>query len=185
MESDEDILALVRANDKNGALRLMLQRHSAAVWTHCKRVLRDEALAQDVHQQVFIEAHRDCDRMRGTGSVRGWLFGIAGHRCLDAIKARRRRDARYRDDAEVTEVPETGPLPTEQLDAARRNQALEGCLDNLADEVRSTVLMRFRGGMSYAEIGAAVDMKESALQMRVTRALSALRVCLERKGVEP
>jgi RNA polymerase sigma-70 factor (ECF subfamily) len=182
--SDEEVLDLVRRGDRDGALRLLMVQQGAAVWSHCKRVLRDHALAQDVHQQVFIEAHRDLETFRGDAKLKSWLLSIASHRCLDAIKARKRRTS-LQDLAALGLPQNAAATPADQLDDARRLQQLERCLDELSAETRLAVLMRYRAGLSYGEMSASLSTKESALQMRVTRAIAALRDCLVAKGVEP
>ena len=163
---------------------MLMAQHGAAVWSHCKRALREDALAQDVHQQVFIEAHRDLETFRGEAKLKSWLLSIASHRCLDAIRARKRRTSL--DDLVALDLPQNAAVsPADRLDDARRLQQLERCLDELSAETRLAVLMRHRAGMSYGEMSTALSTKESALQMRVTRAVAALRECLVAKGVEP
>ena len=56
-------------------------------------------------------------------------------------------------------------------------------MKSLPREVRMTVLMRFQTELTYDELALQLSARPDALQMRVTRALSKLRKCLERKGV--
>jgi RNA polymerase sigma factor (sigma-70 family) len=165
-----------------------MRAHGDAVWTRCIRVLREKGLAEDVHQQVFIEAYRDLERFSGQSSLRTWLLAIAGHRCLDAIKARRRRESRFElgsDEPDVADRAVASPDPEERLDQVKRVQALEDCLAALAAEVRMTVLMRFQSEMSYEVLSDLVKEKPATLQARVARALPVLRRCLEGKGLSP
>jgi RNA polymerase sigma-70 factor (ECF subfamily) len=151
-------------------------------------MVRDPVLAEDVMQQVFLEAHRDFHRFRGLSSRRTWLFGIATHRCLDALKSRRAAQARIepiegrdeRLDLPEPEAPGRGPF--EQLGHAQLLAALDGCLTSLSDDVRATVLMRFHTDMTYEEMEPYLDASADALQMRVSRAMPVLRRCLETKG---
>src|SRR6185436_18132937 len=73
-DRDSDLLGLVANGDMTGALRLLMARHGGAVYRYCREELRDAALADDVQQQVFIEAFRDLGRFRGGSSLRTWLF---------------------------------------------------------------------------------------------------------------
>src|SRR3954471_17634887 len=70
--------------DRRAALAEMMHEHGKAVLGLCLRVTRDATLAEDVTQQVFLEAYRDLDRFEGRSSPRTWLFSIASHRCFDA-----------------------------------------------------------------------------------------------------
>jgi RNA polymerase sigma-70 factor (ECF subfamily) len=147
------------------------------------RVLRDRALAEDVAQQVFWEAHRDMSQFEGRSSIRTWLFRIALHRCQDAIKSRKRRDARFElDDAPGETLPDDAPAADALVDRQRLLAALDECLAHLSPDVRATVLARFQTGMTFEELAESLDAKPDTLQTRVARALPVLRTCLERKG---
>ncbi|MBS1120773.1 MAG: uncharacterized protein H6Q90_3001 [Deltaproteobacteria bacterium] len=178
-----DPLELLARGDRRAAVAVLMDTHAATVFGFCMRVLRDRQLAEDVAQQVFLEAHRDLERYQGRSSLRTWLLGIAGHRCQDAIKARRRRLHRIESDeqAMVNFVDPDGG-PTERLAQARLVNALADCLGALSDEARMTVLLRFKSGLSYQEMEASLGSKADTLQARVARALPALRRCLETKG---
>src|SRR4030095_7994221 len=90
VDPDSDVLDQVANGDMTGALRRLMQRHGTSVFRYCREALRDRALAEDVHQQVFIAAFRDLPQCSGRSTVRTWLFAIARHRLLDAAKSRRR-----------------------------------------------------------------------------------------------
>jgi len=177
------MIAALAEGDHRRTLTLLMQAHGTAVYQHCRLQLRDAELARDVHQEVFIAAYHALAHFEHRSSLRTWLFGIAQHRCLDA--ARRRQRARRRlDDRQYDDEPSTmGPLPRHEQE--ERDRALEACLSGLSAEGRLAVLQRHREELSYEEMSRLWDLKVEALRMRVSRALRALRECLQRKGVEP
>lgn len=180
---DEIALALLDKGDRRGAVAMLMETHEQTVYAYCVRTLRDRELAEDVAQQVFAEAYRDLERFRRESSLRTWLLGIAHHRCGDAIKSRKRRDARIDlDDDAVTDHVDTAVEPTERLDLARQVEALEGCLAELSADIRETVLLRFLSDMTYEEMAVLLGRKADTLCVRVARALPLLKRCLERKG---
>lgn len=182
-DPDSDVLALVANRDMTAALRCLMERHGAAVYRYCRTELRDAALADDVQQQVFIEACRDLPRFKRKSTVRTWLFSIARHRVLDAAKARRRGAARFERDVPL-ELPDPGPLAGESLDEARLRAALAACLAELAEPVRHALLLRFQQGFSFEEMAVVCGEKPGTLQAKVTRAFPGLRACIEhRTGV--
>ncbi|MEJ7596583.1 MAG: RNA polymerase sigma factor [Kofleriaceae bacterium] len=176
--AERELLRLVDAGDLTAALRLLMRAHGTAIYRYCREVLRDQALADDVHQRVFIEAHRDLPKFARRSSIRTWLFAIARHRVLDAMKSRKRALAHVDDDAE-TEVPDPRPRPDERIDDARLREALAICLEQLGEHVRSAVLLRFQQGFSFEEMAEVCREKPGTLQARVTRALPTLRACIE------
>jgi RNA polymerase sigma-70 factor (ECF subfamily) len=177
-DPDGDVLELVRRGDVAGALRRLMQRHGAAVYRYCRAALRDAALAEDVHQRVFVEAFRDLPRFGGRSAVRIWLFAIARHRVLDAAKQRRRR-ATCVDEAVAAEVADPRPLATESIDDARLRDALVASLAELPPRTRTTLLLRYQQGFSFAEMAAICGEKPSTLNARVVRVLPLLRRAIE------
>lgn len=178
-DPDADIIAL-SGRDLSQALDLLMRRHGDAVYRYCREQLRDDALAADIHQRVFIEAHRDLHRFAGRSTLRSWLFGIARHRVKDATKARNRARARVDDDS-ATDTPDPTPNAGERIDDARLRNALAACLAELGEHVRNAVLLRFQQGFSFEDMADVCAEKPGTLQARVARALPLLRACIERR----
>ncbi|HSR95446.1 MAG TPA: RNA polymerase sigma factor [Kofleriaceae bacterium] len=176
-----DPLALLARGDRKGAITALMDQHGSTVFNFCSRFLVDRALAEDVLQQVFLNAYRDIHRFEGRSSPRTWLLRIAVHRCQDAIKARNRQRVDADPDA-IHDAVDPGRIPDEHVEKSRLVRALEECLEALPRDVRATVLLRFHSGFSYREMAGSLDASAEALQARVSRALPALRRCLEDKG---
>lgn len=179
-DRDADVIGLVDAGDLTAALRVLMQRYGAAVYRYCREALRDPALADDVHQHVFIQAHRDLPRFAQRSSIRTWLFAIARHRVLDAAKSRRRALAHV-DHDERTDVVDPRPNAGERIDDARLRQALTECLEELGEHVRTALLLRYQQGFSFEEMADVCREKAGTLEARVRRALPSLRACIENR----
>ena len=172
-DPDADVLALI-GRDTRGALHHLMQRHGRAVYRYCRSALRDAVLADDIHQQVFIEAFRDLPGFAGRSTLRTWLFGIARHRVLDAAKHRRRARA-HLDVAAGANLPDPRPSPDDGLDDAHFQAALVTCLAALDEPIRTAVLLRYQQGLTYEEMAEICGEKAGTLQARVARALGKLR----------
>jgi RNA polymerase sigma-70 factor (ECF subfamily) len=177
-DPDEDVCGLVRNGNMEGALRRLMQRHGAAVYRYCREALRDRALAEDVHQQVFIEAFRGLARFEGRATARTWLFKIARNRVIDAGRARSRRQS-HLEEAEVHDVPDPRPLPGESIDDPRLREALVASLEELGHDLRTAVLLRYQQGFTFEEMAEICREKPGTLQARVTRAVLQLRARIE------
>lgn len=179
-DPDQDVVDLVRASKLEPALKVLMKRHGDAVYRYCRESLRDESLAEDVQQRVFVEVHRDLHRYAGRSTLRSWLFGIVRHRVLDAAKARRRHEAPI-ERRERPDLPDPAPSVEDRLDEARLNHALRRCLEEVGDHVREALLLRYQQGLTFDEMAGACGDKAGTLQARVSRALPVLRECIQRR----
>jgi len=179
-DRDGDVLALIERGDTEGAVRRLMVRHGTAIYRFCREALHDAALADDVHQQVFIAAFNDLSTFRRCSTVRAWLFGIARHRILDAAKSRGRAHARI-EEADPTELPDLCPSPSAVLDDAQLQEALVACMRELDEGLRVLLLLRYQQGLSFEEMAIACGEKAGTLHARVARALPVLRARIERR----
>jgi RNA polymerase sigma factor (sigma-70 family) len=182
VQLDGDVLDLIERREFRAALDALMSRYGVSVYRFCRQMLRDEVLVDDVHQQVFVQAYRDLPRFQHRSALRTWLFGIARHRCLDAIKIQGRRERRFPLDDEPGSCDAApGPSPLDQLSLAEMSDILEHCLDELAPATKTAVLLRYREGLPFDEMAGLANEKAGTLQARVARALPVLRRCLERR----
>jgi RNA polymerase sigma-70 factor, ECF subfamily len=177
-ELDDDILGLVGEGEGKLALERLMQRHGAAIYRYCLIAVGDATLADDIHQQVFIEAFRDLPRFARRSTLRTWLLGIARHRVLDAAK-RRRRARNQVEAACAADLPDLAPPPGEGLDEAELRAALTACIAELEEPARTAVLLRYQQTMTYEEMAGICGEKPGTLQARVARALRRLRTMID------
>jgi RNA polymerase sigma-70 factor, ECF subfamily len=183
MADDEDAQTLLARGDLRGAVEALLETEGDAVYGFCFHILRDATAAQDMFQQVFLEVHRDIGTYRGGSTLKTWLLSIARHRCTDLTKSDRRRRQRIEaNDEAMVEFPDPSCEPHDRLDHTRLAEALQDCLMGLSEDARAAVLLRYQLDMSYEEMAEALDIKADTLCTRVSRAMPALKKCLERKG---
>jgi RNA polymerase sigma-70 factor (ECF subfamily) len=180
-DPDRDIARLAAAGNTTAALRMLMKRHGTAVYRYCREALRDRTLADDVHQQIFIQVHRDLPRFAARSTLRTWLFAIARHRVLDAAKMRRRARAHVDDDG-VADTIDPTLAAGELIDDARLRHDLVQCLEQLGEHMRTALLLRYQQGFTFEEMADICQEKAGTLQARVGRALPRLRACLEMRS---
>jgi RNA polymerase sigma-70 factor (ECF subfamily) len=177
-----DLLPLVGQGRLHEALRLLMERYGQELYAYCRKGLQDAALADDVHQQIFIEAYRDLPRYQQHVSARAWLYAIARHRILDAAKSRRRAQSHISTDNELVDAQDPQPLPDDSIHAKRLEKALMESVDELDPHVRTLLLLRFQQGFSYEEIASICGGTPSSIHKCVARALPGLRKRMESRG---
>ncbi len=168
--------------DFDHALTILMAQYGDELYRHCRQVLRDADLAADVHQTVFVQAYRDLSDFAGRSSFRTWLYAIARHRCLDALKMQRRRRLRFVLSAVLREEADPGLSSREQMEQRAQAQAMDRALGVLKPEVRIAVLLRYREEMSFEDMAKICGAPAATLQARVARALPKLRKAFEKEG---
>jgi len=177
-DPDRDVVELIEAGQLTPAVREAMKRHGTAVYRYCREELHDPGLADDVHQQVFVQAHRDMPTFKRRARFRTWLFAIARNRVRDAARARRRAEAHVEHD-DTADAPDPTADPGDRIDDERLIRALVMCVGHLGAASRDAVLLRYQQGFSFEEMATICGDKPGTLQARVTRALRALRRCVE------
>lgn len=179
MTDDGRLLEQWKRQGSQAAFAALVARHLDFVYSVCLRETQDAALAEDVTQVVFLLLSRKAPSFGPDTRLTGWLFQTARFACKNAL----RRDASHRrleqkiGEQMLTESPGQDAL-WEQV-APHLNAALT----SLGTKDREAVLLRFADGLSFGELGAALGTSEDAARMRVSRALTRLRVFFAKQGV--
>jgi RNA polymerase sigma-70 factor (ECF subfamily) len=182
LDPEAEARAALARGDRESALRVLMAAYGPDLYRPCEQVLGRPELVEDVHQMVFVQAFRDLAAFAGRGSLRAWLYSIARHRCLDALKANRRWRRRFLLRERPPEAVDPNPGAEAQLAGGAEAQALSACLARLDPEVRIAVLLRYQDGLSYEEMAKICNARPATLQARVARALPRLRHWLIRLG---
>lgn len=183
---EQQIENALERGDRRTALALLMESYGGAIRCFCADLLGDSIQADDIAQLTFVQAYQALIHFRRDGSFRAWLLSIARHRCLDAIKTRRRWSSVFAiGDAGSTEVVDASAEIESHVESDAIARAIGDCLQVLPLAMREVVVMRHRQGLSYREISSRIGVREGALRVRVARALPILRRCLQEKGFEP
>lgn len=172
---DEDATLLRRmAGQDVVAFQALVERHLAAVVGMARRMLRDEAEAEDVAQETMLRLWRSGSGLEiGPGGLRPWLRRVAANLCIDRTRSGRRTDI-------VEEVPEQ-PVQAEQVRALEA-QDLQGrvgqALAGLPERQRHSLTLFHYEGMSMLEIGSLMGISEEAVESLLARARRTLKAAL-------
>jgi RNA polymerase sigma-70 factor (ECF subfamily) len=137
------------------------------------RMLWDAAESQDVVQEAFLRCWQRRDDIRAEG-FKALVFRTA----LNLASNRRRRNVLWRmiGSASIDDLPDQSPC------AEAMSKPLRAALDALPSPLRRVLLLTELAGMTYAEIAAALGIREGTVGSRRTRALRMLRERLEPNG---
>lgn len=165
------------------ALGLFFDRYFPRVYGYVKSLVRDQHLAEDLTQDIFLQLHRGFPSYDPARALRPWVFAVAINRMRDFWRSRAHRDRSltrtFDGEDEQVDVPDEAPGPIEPLLVEESAEALREAVDGLPDTLRETLYLRVFEDLPFAEIGAIVGRNEVAVRKRYSRALAELRVRLE------
>ncbi len=173
--SDPTLLARIARGDEL-AMRTLFARHQTAVYRWLMRLVRNEAIAEDLLSEVFLDVWRQAGSFQGRSSVSTWLLAIARHK---ALSARRRRVDGQLDDTLVAEMPDPADDPEIALQKKDRSELLRAALSQLSDEHREVLDLVYYHGCSVKETAEIVGVGEATVKTRMFYARKRLEGLLE------
>jgi len=171
---DRRLAAALRRGERD-ALERLHSDHGDAVFGLLMATLKDRPAAEDVFQQVMMEAWQRAGRYDpARGSMRTWLLTIARSRAIDHL---RRRVPEPRDPADALQHVEE-----QAIDALHEQWRFAALLERLPDEERDMLRRRFYDGRSQTEIAVDTGVPLGTVKMRMTQGLGRLREMIEAGG---
>jgi RNA polymerase sigma-70 factor (ECF subfamily) len=165
------------------ALGVAYDLHHAPVRAFARRLVGDDASAEDVVQETFVALPRAIRGYRGDCSLRAFLLGIAVNHARHHVRAAARRRAAM--DRLAKEEPRRSPPPPP--DAGVENgelaQILARALDRLSIEHRATFVLCEVEERSSVEAAAILGVPEGTVRTRLLHAKRKLRAWFEREGI--
>jgi len=155
------------------SLELLLARHGLELARHLRRIVRDDAAAEDLLQDTFLRAHKALDRLADGANARAWLYRIATNVALNHVRDRSRErralDAHAREAA--THTTGSGHEPEE---ARRRDLWLR--VASLPERQRVALTLRIAHELDYAAIASRMGISAEAARANVYQATKKLRL---------
>lgn len=173
-----ELLANYRKTGSDAAFTNLLRRYTNLVYSVAKRRLADQCLAEDVTQTVFTRLAKSPPTIKSDGELAAWLHRTTTHVAIDVWRSETRRHRREQQVASMQTLPAEDARLWEEL-----TPHLDEALNQLADDDRQAVLLRFFEQKPMRDIGDILGVSEDAAKMRVSRAIDRLRNQLSLRGI--
>ncbi|NOS69082.1 MAG: sigma-70 family RNA polymerase sigma factor [Verrucomicrobia bacterium] len=182
LDPDAALMLRVKQGDTE-AFTALVEKYKQPVMNLAYRTLRDSTEAEDLAQNVFVQAWKSASRYEPTAKFSTWIFTIARNLCLNEIRRRTRHPAESLDQAR-DDNPEQPLFQVEDRRlASTPDQMLRGELENKVDEAiaalpenqRIALALCREDELSYEQIAEVLDCSLSATKSLIHRARETLK----------
>jgi RNA polymerase sigma-70 factor (ECF subfamily) len=156
-EPDPALIRAAAAGDL-AAFEQIVRDHQQHVWRFLRRLLGDDAQAEDVAQETFLRVYRRLPTFAFQARFSTWIFQVARNAGIDELRARQRRERL------VDAVP---PPPTATSGPGQARVEIEAALASLPVDLREALVLVEVLGLRYAEVAAVLDVPVGTVKSRV------------------
>jgi len=183
LERDAELMLRVREGDAT-SFALLLERHRGPVIHFLYRMIQNQAVAEELAQEVFLRVYRSRATYEPTAKFTTWLFRIATHLALNWIRDQKNEKGQESLDQELNEGGAVRQVPDRQLNVEQmllreaRMEEVRRAIAMLPEKQRAAVLMHKYQEMEYSQIAKVLSCSESAVKSLLFRAYETLRARL-------
>jgi RNA polymerase sigma-70 factor, ECF subfamily len=178
--SDEALIGSISVGDQ-GAMRVLFARHRVPIYRFVLRLTGDEPIAEDIVSEVFLEVWRRADRFEAKSLVPTWLFAIARHKAISAL--RRRSEAQLDEDVAAA-IGDPADDPETAMDRQSRSAIVERCLRQLPATQREVIDLVYYRHQSVAEVACRIGVPASTVKTRMFNARNRMASLLNEAGLD-
>jgi len=168
------------------AFESLVRRYERELFGYLRRYLGDASLAEDVFQNTFLQLYTRIGTYEAGRPVRPWLYTIATHQAIDALRRAGRHQAvsldQHREETPagdlqnlVTLLQSRGPSPLEQVQVEERRELVRDSVERLPDFLRQVVVLAYYQGLKYREIADILAIPVGTVKSRLHSALLRLQ----------
>jgi RNA polymerase sigma-70 factor (ECF subfamily) len=161
------------------AFARIVREHQKSVFAVAYGKLGNSHDAEDVKQEVFMDAWRNIDKFRKPEGISGWLFKATVNRCRDHFRKKSRRARREEIFNETAETSSSNP----SLEAHEDSIMILETISGLPEKIRTVMMLKHMAGLSYAEISRMTGLSKTTIDGRLRIGKKKLRQKLIKLGI--
>ncbi len=187
MEADDLSLVDRAKAGEADAFRALVVRYQRKVYAVALGIVRDPDLAWDVAQEAFVRVHAHLAEFEGKSAFSTWLFRIATHLSIDAVRRERTslkedvdevNEAHVADGADGILATGLGNDPRENLLRREMAERIEAALATLPEKHRTILVLREVEGLSYEELAERLGIHKGTVMSRLFHARKKMQAAL-------
>jgi RNA polymerase sigma-70 factor (ECF subfamily) len=180
--SDEWLMQAYLDGNKS-AFGVLVSRYERELYGYLRRILGDDALAEDVFQNTFLAVHLKRHLYQAGRPFRPWVYAIASRQAIDTLRRNRRHQLPSLDAAIDNEMGSASLAdgladdePSPESAAHRREQRtmVQAAVGRLADHLRTVLVLAYYQGMNYQQIADVLGIPIGTVKSRLHAAVGRL-----------
>jgi RNA polymerase sigma factor (sigma-70 family) len=171
---EEELVEQARGGDAR-AYEVLVRRYQDLAFRTAYVIAGGSADAEDAAQEGFVKAWYALPRFRAGSPFRPWLLAIVANEARNRRRSGRRQDDLALRVAEDRPSGDAAPSPEASLLSAEVRDALLAAVNELPEDQRTVIALRFFLGLSEHEVAEALSLPEGTVKSRSARALERLR----------
>lgn len=179
-DADTELMARVASGDR-AAMRSLFGQHNVRVFRFLVRRLRNEALAEELVNEVFLDVWRQAGSYEGRSAVSTWMLAMAHNKAVSLLRKRREDSL---DDAAAERVPDGSDDPEQHAQKRSKAAAMRQVLELLSDEHREVIDLVYYHEKSVREVAEITGVPEATVKTRMYYARKQLGEKLNDAGID-
>lgn len=168
--TDEQLVAHFIETQKNLYFEQLYDRYCDKVYRKCLSFVKDDAKAEDFTHDIFLKLVLNLASYKETAKFSTWLYSITYNYCIDQTRVSKKyAEVGLDDNFDLSDDDNDSEIA--ELEAQQLNKALKQILP----EEKTILMMKYQDDLSIKEISNSLDISESAVKMRLSRAKEKLR----------
>jgi RNA polymerase sigma-70 factor (ECF subfamily) len=178
--SDEVLIGRIAKGDRL-AMQVLFARHQVRVYRFVLRLVGNQAVAEDLISEVFLDVWRQADRFEGRSAVSTWLLAIARFKALSSM---RRKPDEELDEETAGAIEDRSDDPEVSVQKKDKSAALRKCLAALSPEHREVIDLVYYHEKTVQEVAEIVGIPEATVKTRMFYARKRLSELLKTAGID-
>jgi RNA polymerase sigma-70 factor (ECF subfamily) len=174
------LIALIAAGDKR-ALEALYIRHHGRVQRFLMRLVKDESVAEELVDEVFLAIWRHADQFEAKSSATTWMLSIARHKAISEL--RRHADV-HLDEKVAASIEDASDGPALTMDKHDRSAVVAKCLEKLSPQHREVINLVYYQDKKIGEVAKALDAPINTVKSRMHYARNRMAELLTEVGVD-
>lgn len=180
VSNDKELITRIVNRDQT-AMSTLYARHHVRLYRYLVRLVRNEAMAEELMNEVFMECWRKADSFEGRSAVSTWMMTIARNRAISLL--RKRSDAELDDDyaAQIADEEDTPEVVSQKRSKA---EVMRACMEKLSDAHREIIDLVYYHDKSVSEVAEIAAIPANTVKTRMFHARKKLAELMREAGLD-